>query len=123
MAEFSLTEREQFFYDNAPYSWNTREESQEHGHAVCAILLAQAEIALERSDAYVAWENDPEADAGDRQWIATLYKPSSPNPFREEPLAASCGIDFAEHYEITPAEDPQARVIAAQLALEAGLRY
>lgn len=122
-----FTEAEQFFYDHA--GWGHKpDEPAWSGRTRCAVLLADAEAALERSDAHVTWELDPDADnepaegyyvSGCPQWQAALVRDNGAGG--TEWLASLGGVDFGREYDVTPEDDPYARVVAAELASEAGL--
>jgi hypothetical protein len=58
----SMTDAEQFFYDNAPYSWDTATETDETGHVSTAIALAEAEALYRSADAFVVWEYDDDQE-------------------------------------------------------------
>jgi|SRR6185312_12969252 len=102
MLTHTLNEAETFFYENAGYSWeHAAGETEEHGHTRCAIILADAERSLKASGAYVEWT--PEAFTPG-EYVATLFS-------EEGELLGNLG-----GVELTGSDDPQRRVVAAELA-------
>lgn len=49
---------EQFFYDNAGYSYDPAKETQEEGRRKCAVLLASAEQWAHESGYTFSWDYD-----------------------------------------------------------------
>lgn len=117
-----LSEAAQFFWEHAGWSYGRASgETPEDGRARCATALARAEQRMRDCGAYVEWVIDHLADteptdsyfvSGNPQWGAIL------RDIGGNVLASLWGIDFAEAYEITPEDDPYARVVAAELADE-----
>ena len=107
-----LTEDEQFFYDHAGYAHGMDEPSWS-GRVRCAVLLADAEAALNRAtDVHVEWEHDPEPWDGDVEWDGSVWMCAV---IRDGvSLASLCGIACSDG-------DPYMRVVAAELASEAHL--
>lgn len=57
-----MTKQEQFFYDNAGYSYNSNTETAEQGHERCAKELANAESWAVLDGYTFRIEPDPDAD-------------------------------------------------------------
>jgi hypothetical protein len=114
--KITLTEAEQFFYDHAGYSYRADHETKGSGRTRIAVLLADAEEARKRSGAEVQWEEDDDqwtARGDDEEgilWCAALV--------HEGHVLASLGaINFGP--DKGPYSDPYARVVEAELAMEA----
>jgi hypothetical protein len=112
MTEF--TEAEQFFYDNAGYSYNPARETYEQGRIRGAMKLARAENKFLRGPYFVTYEPDDVPWDGDQPydgplWSVTLFSVSE----SDTPLVigSMCSVACDEG-------DPYLRVIAAELALE-----
>lgn len=114
-----LSEAEAFFYENAGYAYDPATETPEQGRVRGARALAQAEIWLTEHDLEVQWEDDPDGQDFDRgteyadlpHYAATLEDDNG------TVLSSLSGVMFADGGE--PWGDPYARVVAAELALEA----
>lgn len=107
-----LSEREQFFYDHAGYSFKPGEETREQGKRRCALALAAAEQRLTDGPFFVTVERDPDPMDGksdEPQWIVGLFTVTGAS----EPmcLGSMGAVDC-------PADDPYLRVVAADLADE-----
>jgi hypothetical protein len=123
-ATITLTDAEQFFYDHAGYSHDPATETSEHGHARCAMDLAAAEQRIARGGYRIEWDQDYEFDPycacedddcpakTGPAYCAALF---SADGIRV--LASLCGITFERGHDYS--DDPYARVVAAELALEA----
>ena len=118
-----LDEREAFFYEHAGYSYRPGFETPEEGRKRCAHALAMAEITGEAFGWEVRWEVEPDPmwdDDVERehtdydQWWAVLEDEDG------EHLGSLGCIDLGPSgYPDGPGADPYARVIAAELMLEA----
>jgi hypothetical protein len=123
----TLTTDEQFFYDNAGYSYAYGKESRSSGATRNALLLAQAEKEAKRKGWHVEWSVDQEADitptdnyfvSGAEHWEALLFD-------ADGKLLASLGsIDLGYAYGNSgepayPDTTAYARVVKAELAREA----
>lgn len=103
-----------FMRAEAPYCYDPAIETAEQGLVHCALALARAEQALRsQPDVWVEWEPDLDGTAiGEHPaWGCVLYRD------RDDCVEAVCslwGVDAAPHH-------PYRRVVAAELALEAGL--
>lgn len=124
-ATITLTDDEQYFYDNAGYSFDPAIETEDHGHAVTAIDLATAERVAKKAGAYIQWQRDWESERDINEgitldskdyimsWTAVLYAPvHKTNDVDWEPGASLGGIDNGT-------KEDMSRVIYAQLAIEA----
>lgn len=110
-----LTEREQFFYDHAGFSFDPLKETREEGHIACARALAAAEetmqagpyrIEVEPDD--VPWDGDVPYDGP--LWCVTLVQGGG--WLMDRTVLGSLG-------SVACTEDsPYLRVVAAELAHE-----
>ena len=66
-----MTPAEQFFFDNAGYSYNPETETPEQGRTRCAQRLAEAEEEADRRGWWVEWVDDGEEDGAPR-WCALV---------------------------------------------------
>lgn len=115
-----MTQAEQFFFDQAGFSW-TPPETPEEGQLRCAKALAQAEIDGQKAGLFFVWRID-ELDSSEwseerpawAQYVCLCYGPDGTM------LDSSSGIDFGR--EGTPTTNTYARVVEAELALEALLK-
>jgi hypothetical protein len=112
----TLTDAEQFFYDNAEYSWNPATETQEQGRERCARELAAAEQRMKDGPYYVTEEPDPEGIDWDNGydgdvWVVQLWKNVDEETYGDYPLGSLGGVACDE-------DSPYLRVVAANLALE-----
>lgn len=111
-----MTPAEQFFYDNAGYSWDPNTETREEGRIRCAKELALAEAYAKRHDWSVVWEPD---------WEIGNHQEFYGGDLRDgEPATCEVATLYDEHGEclaslgcIDDATDEYRRVVAAQLAL------
>jgi hypothetical protein len=110
----------QFMREHAGYSYRPSMETPEQGRVNTALALARAEHVLTHSRAFVTWEDDPDGTcAGEHPaYVALLWHPNDQtNELLADdwpPRASLGGIDAGEG-------DPYRRVVAAELALEAGI--
>lgn len=108
-----LSETEQFFYENAGFSYRP-DETPEQGRARCARVLAMAEKKLIIGPYFVSHEPDDQPWDGDVPydgplWIVSLWNVAdTTEPVR---LASLSGVACEE-------SDPYMRVVAAELAAE-----
>ncbi len=111
---------EQFFYDNAGYSWDPmKDEDQEAGHVRCAISLAEAEKVAIKAGVTFEWDVDTDIDSSEWRddvepyatWNCTASYEGSGEVF-----AALGGVDFGPSG--SPWKTDYARVVEAELALE-----
>lgn len=108
-----LTQDEQFFYDNAGFSYEPGKESQEDGHIRCARRLATAEAYARNADWWYEWLRQDWQECGcqltsyHEVWTCILFKSES----RREVLAALGSI--------CQPSSKYRRVIRAELAMEA----
>ena len=114
-----MTKQQQFFYDNAGFSYDPATETQEQGKQRCAIALANAETKAAQEGIEFVIEPDPDADEswmdGESQeyqdkwrgkaWQVVLWDADGKNV-----LASLGGCYGDKKYE---------RVVRAELALEA----
>lgn len=112
-----MTKTEQFFYDNAGFSYPTGTDP-EMGHTECAKQLAQAEQWLATSDCY--WEIHPDPDSDES------FMESESQEYRDEwsGTAWFWQIYDAKDHVIASlgscyGNEDYKRVVRAELALEA----
>jgi hypothetical protein len=98
-----MTPAEQFFFDNAGYSYDPKVETLEQGRTRCAQRLAAAEAEADHHNWWVEWTDDGEEDGAPR-WCALLRDNNS------AVLGSLGGIDVCA--------GPYARVVAAELAAD-----
>ena len=98
-----MTPAEQFFFDNAGYSYDPKTETPEQGRAKCAQRLAEAEAEADRRGWWVEWTDDGEED-GAQRWCALLRDSGS------AVLGSLGGLDVCA--------GPYTRVVAAELAAD-----
>lgn len=108
----ALTADEQFFYDNAGWSHHPDKETSENGHRRSARELAEAEAYARAKNWNCTWEPDPDPWDGDVPYDGPLWGAT----LRDDKgnILASLWSIAVEHEG-----DPYARVVNAQLALEA----
>lgn len=116
MANSTLTEAEQFFYDHAGYDWDNHDgETEEQGHERCARELAQAEQWAMLRGAYVLWNED---------WSVN-HTDEYPDAYDSEPQTCEYATLWLDGEVVTSlgciddADDSYRRVIEAELASEA----
>jgi hypothetical protein len=102
-----MTKPEQFFYDNAGFSYNPATETIEQGKVKGAKSLAQAEAYAAEQGWIYEWTPDQPGfeEEGTNAEVCTLYGIDG------IALASLCGISGAT--------DNYRRVVEAELALEA----
>lgn len=105
-----MTKQEQFFYDQAGYSYNPKTETEEQARERCAQHLAQAETFARVNGWHCIWEPDEDSSAdGD---------------FGSPKVREGCILYDAENevleslWSIADASQDYQRVIEAELALE-----
>ncbi len=109
----TLSPAEQFFYDNAAWSYEPATQTCEEGHIETAKALAKAERALNAGLYYVTVEPDHNVWNDGPVWSVAILSDEG-NPDTDEFLAGVGGVACAR-------EDDYIRVVSAELALEAGL--
>lgn len=114
----TLTDREQFFYDNAGYSYDPATETASSGRTRNAILLAQAESVLLREKWDVTWDIDPDADTepSDNYFVSGAPHWMCEVKTSDGRTANLCSIDLG--HGKYPESEPYARVVEAELASE-----
>ena len=114
-----MTPNEQFFYENAGYSYDPATETQEQGRVKCAKSLAQAEqLALSAGVAF-EWQIDQFINSSDfsddpepwELWECVAYNADG------NVIASLSGIDFGR--DGSPWSSNYRRVVEAELATEA----
>ena len=116
---------EQFFYDQAGYSYDPAKETQEEGRRRGAILLASAERWAHETGYSYVWAIDTDSDSSD--WIDDDEdggKHCEPWQvwyclMRDEHgkvVQSLSAIDFGR--DGTPCSDPYRRVVEAELAVQ-----
>ena len=113
-----LTKQEQFFYDNAGYSYDPETETPEQGRTHCARQLAAAETKAAQAGVYAQWMTDPHTDSSDwsddpEPWATWCVTITHPETGQSDSLG---GVDFGRDGE--PWGNPYARVVEAELALD-----
>lgn len=109
------SEAEQFFFDNAGFSYDPETETPDEGKWRCARVLAEAEARLKAGPYFVGHEPDDQPWYGDFPydgplWFVTLY--SVAGNVEGDEILGSIGSVACE------AGDPYMRVVAAELASE-----
>lgn len=106
-----MTKLEQFFYDNAGYSYDPKTETKEQGKVRCAVDLARAaHYAIDQPDWHFEWgQDDQPCECGE------------PNCDHLVEYCQLCdGDNLLESLSgISGATDEYRRVVEAELALEA----
>lgn len=124
-----MTNAEQFFFDNAGWSYHPATESPDEGRKRCARRLALAEEFARDNSLWYVWEDDPDADDSfvdtwdeldaRKDWDAsehtceqvTLFAPPNDTHKRPRVVASLGGIwDATAEYR---------RVVEAELAEQA----
>ena len=115
MTRAQLTDAEQFFYDNAGYSYGP-DETPEQGRKRCARELADAEQWAQLVGAEFRWSDD---------WEITSHVGEFPDAYDHEPDTCEvCDLHVNGQWRqslgcIDDATDDYRRVIEAELASEA----
>jgi hypothetical protein len=115
--------------EHGDYSYDPATETRDQGRTRCALALARAEYRLRHSPSVVQWIDDPEPDTswmdeqaraeyerGDTRMLACLLWTPHDSDQCEFPAVSLWGIHVS-----SDDDDPYKRVIAAELAAEAGL--
>ena len=116
----TLTESERFFYENAPYSWDSATENATSGRTRAAIQYANSEKIMRKRGFWVTWEHDPEPWDGDdpydgNVWVATLHAPCSRHVTCDcctDTYISAGGIGIDSN---APEQSNSGRIIAAEL--------
>jgi hypothetical protein len=127
----TMTEAQQFFYENAGYSYDPATQTPEQGRAECAAKLAAAEAEARDRGYWFIWDTDSgvmssdwldaneDGGANRDPWITwqcaiVEHVPGSGQPRILESIG---GVDFGRNG--SPGTSDYSRVIQAELALEA----
>jgi hypothetical protein len=110
----ALTDTEQFFYDNADYSFNPATETEDEGRIRGARELAAAEQRLENGPYFIDYRPDDKPWDGDVPydgplWVVNLQSVEGVSAPEVIAVLGSVACELS---------DPYMRVVAAQLALE-----
>lgn len=114
-----LSDAEQFFYDNAGYSYDPATESREEGRARCARALAAAEDYGRRHGWRVEYDEDPDVMEDDVDSVGMVARGEAVNltvTLRDadgEFLGSLAGVVVPND------QDPYLRAVAAQLMEDA----
>lgn len=124
-----MTTQEQFFYDQAGWSFDPKTETSEQGRKRCAQLLAKVETWAKANGVRYEWTKD---DITNKSALAPGIFPiaaSEPGPkyfldcvlcYHNGKLVGSLGgVDFG--HRIPRNQSPYKRVVEAELAIEAYL--
>lgn len=114
----TLTPDEQFFYDQAGYSYDPKTETQEQGRIKCAKRLAQVESFAKSKGIRYYWRRDQEIDSrdfSDEKPFYPLYECSA--ELNGESIGGLCGIDFGRGNK--PTGQPYKRVVEAEIVWDA----
>lgn len=114
-----MNRAEQFFYNNAGYSYNPKTQTPEEGHIESAKHLAHMETLAEKHGLEYIWEHDPATDSSEFRddcdpyplWGCICVSPEG------EHLNSLWGIDFGPDGE--PWGDNYQRVVEAELVHDA----
>lgn len=126
-----MNEAQQFFYENAGYSYDPATQTPEHGRADCAAKLAAAEAEASSRGYWFIWDTDSNNTSADwidanedggancDPWITWQCAIVEHVPGCGQPrtLGSICGVDFGR--DGSPATSEYSRVIQAELAHEA----
>lgn len=128
-----MTKAEQFFHDNAGFSWNPQTETQEQGKERCAREIARAEEYAREHGWYAEWEleqenprdvlgepdevNGPFYDPTNDFVSCVLWSNPDDSPAFTSEVLASLGM-IEESKDVRERQNYR-RVIEAELALEA----
>jgi hypothetical protein len=114
-----LTKQQQFFYDHAGYIYDPATETREQGRRACAVELAAAEAWA--SEAGIAYEWQPDdttnrefTDEGPEYHLWACHMGDRANGVH---MGSLSGIDLGP--DSHPCRDNYARVVEAELALDA----
>lgn len=112
-----LNKSEQFFFDNAGYSYDPKTETQEQGRERCARALARAEAWALENDYSFEWSVDPFSNSSDFRDDCPPYAlwECAMRDEKGRLVQSIGGVDFGLG---EPWGDPYRRVSEAELALE-----
>ena len=119
-----LASQEQFFFDNAGYSYDPKKETAKQGKVRGAKLLAQAETIAKGEDWYFEWRDD--WDVGSHKEFygkGSCYEDSEPNTCETCTLFDADGKVLASLGCTDDATHDYRRVIEAELACEGVERF
>lgn len=124
-----MNTNEQFFYENAGWSYDPKTETSEQGRQRCAKLLAQAEAWAKSNGVSYEWSKD---DITNKDALAPGIFPiaaSEPGPeyrldqvlcyHHGEIIGSLGGIDFG--YGVHRSQSDYKRVVEAELVIDAYL--
>ena len=114
-----LTKQQQFFYDHADYSYAPHTETPEQGRIRCAVDLAAAELWASQSGIAFEWNYD---GCTNREWTDEgdeydTWECQARDVANDALLGYIGCIDLGP--DSHPCRDNYARVVEAELALEA----
>lgn len=113
-----LSKAEQFFFDNAGYSYDPRTQTKAEGKTKSAIAMASAELEAAQSGISFRWEEDGTINSSEfssKRPYYTLWCCVARSQDGETSTAL-CGIDFGRGKE--PWGSPYRRVVEAELSME-----
>lgn len=111
-----MNKQEQFFYDNAGFSYDPKTQTPEQGKLECAKALADAETLATAHGYSFEWFIDPDITSADFQdddyslWCCQMHNDDG------DVVGSLSGIDFGPDGE--PWGNDYRRVVEAELALE-----
>lgn len=110
---------EQFFFDNAAYSYNPDTQTREQGQLACAQSLAVAELDAKAAGIWFEWRQDDEDSSSfsDELPVCPLWHCNARNA-NGEVIASLGGVDLGEQTPYTSPRPPYCRVIEAEIALD-----
>lgn len=113
----TLNQDEQFFFDNAGYSYDPKTQTPEQGHIETAQQLAKAELLARIQGYSYSWEIDKDIDSSEFQkgkpyslWCVAMYDNNG------RVVGAMGGVDFGK--KGSPYSNNYRRVVEAELAYE-----
>lgn len=115
--ETKLTDQEQFFYDNAGYSYDPKTQTWEEGRIECAKHLAAVENHVKQSRIRFEWRVDQLCDSSefsDEKPYYSLYECTALK--NGKGIGSLGGIDFGRGN--TYRSQPYKRVVEAEIACE-----
>lgn len=114
-----MTKQQQFFYDNAGYSWDPKKETEKQGRYNSARRYAKAEMQALRDGVTFQWEIDPNGCIGCDCGSSTCECSSGESHHTFYCIARTAdGTDGASLHGICGLTPEYKRVIEAELASE-----
>lgn len=112
----TLTPDQQFFYNQAGYSYDPKTQTKEEGKRECAIALAEAEFIAKARNVRFEWRKDDitSEDFSDEKPFYRLWYCIA--RFNGDVISSLGGIDFGRNK--SPFGEPYKRVVEAELCLE-----